>query len=503
MAFLRLPLPLPVLGLAALAASVIAQTPAPPASRAQGLRLAAACVIDGDRASADRLAQAVPGSAEEWNAQGALTPLVNHCLDGVGITDRTGTQASLAGLVAERLYVEQSRGQPPGSLHEHDPVTVVWTSEAAIGQCVVVAASPEVDRLLRSPPASSEEAATIQSLSATLARCVNRGQQMTTGPLRLRAELARALYRRVAEPRAQSLGTHGDRPAPRIGTPSEVLRQMVQRRYDGILAPGRDRLEVLQLALVQADSETAEAVATSPRDPEKLLDRAVYLSGRGRNEEALALLLPFTVDIAGAVAAGGRELVNEIPYILLILGRNDEAVTIMRRLAALPVAAMPSLINSRINYVQILVDAGRYQEALEEISAVGTRDYQYMNTFGQAWLATDAVCALAGLNRLTEARPFLERLAGLENTNPEAVTQAYLCAGEMDAAAGTLIRRLGGRDPARAILSLQNFDTGNGPVDPIYRRQLALRERPDVRAALARVGRVLTIPLPHSFWAYY
>jgi tetratricopeptide (TPR) repeat protein len=235
------------------------------------------------------------------------------------------------------------------------------------------------------------------------------------------------------------------------------------------------------------------------------MDRANYLSSRARDEEALALLMPFTRDIAATVARdpSRREVVQDAGYALLALGRDQEAIAVMRALAALPIAGNASLINSKIDYLQILVESGRYREALDQARALEANEARYANDYGKAWIASETVCALAGLDRTAQARPHLARLHALARANPVALTEAYLCAGDSDGAAAILIRRLDGDEPASAILALQDFEAGGGRPDPLYARLRALRDRPDVRAALARVGRLLNIPLPRSYWGFH
>lgn len=290
-----------------------------------------------------------------------------------------------------------------------------------------------------------------------------------------------------------------------MSTPGEVLRVIVQPRYDREVAPGVDRLELLGQALARRDRETAAELAAAPRDLRRVIARANYLSGRGRNEEALALLLPYARDFDRTLAAGpaGRELLQDASYALYAVGRDDEAILVMGSLAALPIAANPELINSRIDFLQILHDTGHHLQAVEGARGLLQAGRRYANAFGMAWVSSQMVCSLAALNRMDEARPHLARMRTYRTANPVAVTQASLCAGDDDAAAAELIRRLGSDDPAPAILALQNFDVRNGRHDPLYERLMALRERPDVRAALDRVGRVLTLPLPRSYWGYY
>jgi hypothetical protein len=77
-----------------------------------------------------------------------------------------------------------------------------------------------------------------------------------------------------------------------------------------------------------------------------------------------------------------------------------------------------------------------------------------------------------------------------------------MCLGDLDAAAALLVQRLGREDPGPAILALQDYrlDSGDGESDRLGARFRSLRERPEVRAALDRVGRVLSLPLTSTMW---
>jgi hypothetical protein len=65
-----------------------------------------------------------------------------------------------------------------------------------------------------------------------------------------------------------------------------------------------------------------------------------------------------------------------------------------------------------------------------------------------------------------------------------------------------MVHRLESDDPGDAILALQDFSLSAGPAQTgaLYDRLVALRDRPEVRAALDRVGRVYTLPLARTYW---
>lgn len=289
-----------------------------------------------------------------------------------------------------------------------------------------------------------------------------------------------------------------------IRTPSQTLSLVTQTRFDPILPSGRDRLDLMRESLAQRDRDTAEALAAAPRDVRRVLDRAQYLRGLGRSADALALVMPFTRDVRATVAAGreGMWVINEGGYALIDLGRGAEAAALMRRLLALPIAEHGDLIGPFINHAEILNAAGRYAEALDHARTLERGDARYANDYGKMWISSSIVCALAGLNRSAEAATELEHMRTQSDVNPPALTRAYLCAGNDDAAAALLVRRLQSDDPESAILALQNYtlSQGVGQEAALVTRLAALRERPEVRDALARVGHVLALPLARTYW---
>jgi hypothetical protein len=292
--------------------------------------------------------------------------------------------------------------------------------------------------------------------------------------------------------------------AATMATPDQIVRLIVQTRYDPVLAPGRDRLALLRESIAVRDGATATALAEAPQNMRRVLNRVQLLRSVGRNAEALALTTPFTRDVRATVAAGeeGKWLVNEGAYALVALGRTGEALALMRRLVALPIAENGSLISQFINHTDFLAAAGLYAEELDYARALQRDHAHFASGYGKMWISASIVCALAGLNRSAEAAPELERMRAQSDSNPSALTEAYLCLGDEQAAAALMVHRLQSDEPESAVLALQNYALSEGPGQegPLLNRLIALRDRPEVRDALARVGHVLTLPLARTYW---
>ena len=282
---------------------------------------------------------------------------------------------------------------------------------------------------------------------------------------------------------------------------------LLGKRYDVALPPDADRLALLRTAIARRDRATREALAAAPANLRSLVERSNYLRSLSRDEEALALLRPHLADVPATAANGehGMWVVNEAASALATLGREDEALALMDRVAALPLAANPSLIGLRINHLGMLWEAGRYEEVLRRAAALDADAERFASDFGKTWIAATRICALASLGRTGETAPFLAQLRGWSEINPVALSHAYLCLGDDAAAAALMVHRLEAADPDPAIQALQDYALGEvrGPAGALLQRLSALRERPEVRAALERVGRRLTLPLARTYWAEY
>jgi hypothetical protein len=291
--------------------------------------------------------------------------------------------------------------------------------------------------------------------------------------------------------------------AATLATPVNLVPLMVVKRYDGLLPEGIDRFALLARAIERRDRETAAALAAAPRDPRRMVARAEHLRSVGRNADALAAVAPVTGDIA-AVADDQEVMwaVNEAVFALAALDRNDEAARMMERIAALPLNANRHLVSSRINHLIILSSMGRHAEVLDRAARLEAEQGFSASDYGNSLIVSARVCALASLSRAREAAPLLERLRGWSERHAGALSQAYMCLGDLDSAAALLVQRLGREDPNSAILALQDYrlDTGDSESDRLRARFLSLRERPEVRAALDRVGRILSLPLTSTLW---
>jgi hypothetical protein len=286
-----------------------------------------------------------------------------------------------------------------------------------------------------------------------------------------------------------------------------ALRLATDRRYDPLMGTA-DRMASVRSAIDREDRLTAARLAAAPEDIEALVDRATFLRSIGRDPAVLDLLLPLMSDVR--IVAGrhsrGLWLVNEAAYSLIATGAAGEAVELMRPLFELDVDANPELVNTSINFVGILWQAGRSEEALERANSFMAASARHASDYGKMWIFANAVCAATELRRTADSAAWLERAAPIADSNRSAMLQALLCRGDMDAAERVLLGALGDEENrGSAILWLQDYQ----PVahaDAAQRLReafLRLRARPAIEAELARLGHRLRLPIPAVLHGWY
>ena len=296
--------------------------------------------------------------------------------------------------------------------------------------------------------------------------------------------------------------------AAEVGGPTVTVHLLTAKLYAPLFEDGADPAALVEAALERENRYTLDRLAAEPGAPQAVLERAQALRRTAREEEALALLLPASADLA-KVAEGGEPAfwgVNEAVFSLLALGRGDEAVKLMEKLLTLDMEKHPELISMAINHGEVLNAAGRHDEAAAWSKALDGRAKGLASDYGFMWIWSNAACAHALGGDQAAAAPWLARLKEKSASNRSAHIRALLCAGDMGAAEAVMIERLSGDEAEDALVPLQDYRLGETRT-PMARlmeeRWTALRARPAVQAAIAKVGRILPLPLSKIYWGDY
>lgn len=176
------------------------------------------------------------------------------------------------------------------------------------------------------------------------------------------------------------------------------------------------------------------------------------------------------------------------------LGRPDEALVAWRK------ATRPETgggVSQDLNLADALLEQ---DQPAETLSIIGGIKSDQISAFGRMVAANLAVCAHARLGDRAGTDKALAALAADRDAAPMLEMGSRLCAGDQDGAAALLIARL--KDPETrldALADAQDYPD-HAVIPPFRRAQIARRRalyaRPDVRAAIAAVGRVERQPYP-------
>ncbi|KSB90566.1 hypothetical protein AS593_21535 [Caulobacter vibrioides] len=238
-------------------------------------------------------------------------------------------------------------------------------------------------------------------------------------------------------------------------------------------------------------------IAREPRRLELVVERIRALRHLERYEEARAVGLDYIARAQRKDAFDDQA--QQKAWLLYIhasvLGDLGQTASADAALAA--GAEGPDKISQNVNRAAALLVQNRPAEALEALDAIPA---DYGTPYGRMVTVGNRLCALALLDRRPEAEAELARLQPGWRDAPGAVVSGLACLRRDDEAAAVLIRWL--EDPALRADALAEFRTGSrsagakaaaAKAPPLLRRP-DLKQRPDVQAALAKVGR----PLAHG-----
>lgn len=154
-------------------------------------------------------------------------------------------------------------------------------------------------------------------------------------------------------------------------------------------------------------------------------------------------------------------------------------------------------VSQTINLAWAQLRAGRSSDALATL-AVFDEPGRDVSPYGLMEMRSVEACAATQIGKIADASVATAFVKAHRRDNVGASGGVLLCTGDYDGAAADFIQRLD--DPeqrASALLDLSDYDppAATLPVDPIFSRLPVLKERADMRAAIARAGGTRRIPL--------
>ena len=291
----------------------------------------------------------------------------------------------------------------------------------------------------------------------------------------------------------------------RLASTGALVHAKLDGRFAAIVAADPARFDLRAAALRQLERDRADML-TRPDRLAEVMAVASDLIGLERFDEALALDQAALDRIAkaakGEPAFSDQEgrlawLYESKADALTGLGRFDEALAAMRAAARTPPATGGLNVSQMLNLADLLGTLGRPAEALATLQPLGAPGAA--TDYGMAWVRAERVCADDQLGQANQAAADVAWLAAHRADYTGARLRALFCAGSADDVAAEFIGEL--KDPDQrdaALVRLSEFDPP-AATTPVWAAELALlaavRDRPDVRAAVAAVGHTERIPL--------
>ena len=186
---------------------------------------------------------------------------------------------------------------------------------------------------------------------------------------------------------------------------------------------------------------------------------------------------------------------NAIADALIAQGRFDDANAILQPLLNMDVKANSFLVNQFINLGGLLLDQGRYREAIETVQ----KAHEPSSPYGKKFIQMVSVCAMSRTGRAVEAEALMTEMLKAPDGNHGATLDALMCLKREDETAALIIKMLQSEEGRWSVLE-ELQDCRENPNRPAFAREqraltVKVRDRPDVRKAIDQVGKVLAEPV--------
>jgi tetratricopeptide (TPR) repeat protein len=313
-------------------------------------------------------------------------------------------------------------------------------------------------------------------------------------PYQLWRDLSLMLLEQGQRDHAIAVATH-------VTDPFDVIAMRADNRYKPLLKSGDVLHDPRKAAAAQVERLTGR-MQFRPRSLDVVLALLEALMSTGQNQKALDLVSEVTrrVETTSAEATPYDDLDALYAWVLNFqsralrrLGRFDDAVSSLRRALQWATEKKVDGRGSHALYLAaLLCELDRPREALPLLPTDG------LSPYGKMQLAYVNLMIQTQLGDVAAVEGALVELREQSQHSLWTLQSALAVAGRDDEAGALLLSRL--HSPqlrADALLDLQDY-----PEVPMTAREkewqarwLALRERPEVRAVLAQVGKIERYPL--------
>ncbi|PSM11961.1 tetratricopeptide repeat protein [Stenotrophomonas maltophilia] len=278
----------------------------------------------------------------------------------------------------------------------------------------------------------------------------------------------------------------------RIDSPAEIIQLRSDKRFDRYVDRADPRFDPVQVAQKHLDDLRVSGLLDRKLDA-RMAQFSVTLLMLDRNEEVLAL----TDGMARAAAEGESPSAEEAEWVAWLLnsrftalrrlGRTDDALAAAQQAARIG-ALGPDDIEHRLNVGFVFTSLGRMQDAAQAV-----KNLPGLGAYGKA---AQALVQFAAARERGDAQAMEAARSVILAQRDDARLfhrEMLLDEGNLDGAAAVLIEQLRSpTDRGETLASLQDMRTypslpGDVKIDAAWR---ALKQRADVQAEVARLGRI-------------
>jgi tetratricopeptide (TPR) repeat protein len=278
-----------------------------------------------------------------------------------------------------------------------------------------------------------------------------------------------------------------------VEDPRSIIALRADRRFRPLLKSDMVRSDPRRAAKDQIEADRKQ-VRDTPRSL-PALQRLIYALLDSRLDTEALALAEDAVRRIDAAADGPAPyddvgnfgfLLNSRSTALVHLGRSDEAVQQLQRAAQLP--HKRDTVSQPINLALLLCDLDRPEEALQALP-----ESEPTSGYGKMLIALAQLTAAVERGASADADKALTYLREHRKDSPSTLQSGLLRAGALDEAEHEFLFRLNDPEERTSMLveAQDYFDVKLPPRSAEWRnRFIALRDRPEVRAAITPVGEI-------------
>lgn len=287
---------------------------------------------------------------------------------------------------------------------------------------------------------------------------------------------------------------------PGVDGPAEIVRMRSDKRFDAAFDHDHPAFE----PRAAAERRVTRLQAQVRRAPDRLdivaeLQSALLVAGRFQEMITLAEDVQSAIDASTDGKPPYKDM-DPLSWVqnlhakaLEALGRFDESLALLEAASRLQENGVAN-VSQALNLAQMYASLGRPDDALAAAERAG-RD---MSGYGRMVQASAQQRAYLLKGDLAAAAKALDYLRENRAISEAIFLSALVDAGDLDAAAAVLVAQLASQDDrAQALFDLQQFNElpalpGEAVATANWK---ALVARPDVQAAVAKVGRIAKVDL--------